>query len=946
MANDSILKQRVKPVEEIQLSTPDVTLVDNSPSASASAGAVSSALMNVGVALHQADQKKKKVEADRINQISKENLETSTKVSKFQTKDKIASVMSSLESNMPNFYEDQEAFHLGVKEANNEMSTSINDSALNEGDKAELIFHLNNETRTLNDNFFKDSTKHIKKKNGTDLEILQGSQSNNIMREVARNNFGNMETYLDDFVATAELRHKNNPSGYTAKQMNSDVTKMSANIMEAHVFGQVEDMRTRHDLNTLKGVSDMKVELAAYEESLRGSGWEEATEEIFGNYAINGKVIKKELITEVNKLMVKERTMLNNKEKSIENVRKVDRIKIKNETADFMTKVNGGLPVTKETIAENGGMIYANAKLGANVTTNEEGLDMLKVRNERSSMYTVKEMKAMQQIYKDQGYNEDIDASMDFVDKEYAIKSNGEVDEYWDDQFWLDMEEASGGAIDKTSYETYKKQDKNMLEILRVNQKISGTDTSLVDMLDITTAFRPWFTAEKSDAFGQETAQYNKALEDIENYGGQISRATSNMINNVALGNFLESMNPVQTDKFERMTVEEQEESIAKYYNNTNNKAKLYEQSRTIQKMYLGDNTVKVLNNGTAVIVPMKYENTDLNVELSKAKTQDLILPNGTMLNKSYYDAVTVGGVRAKGLEIGVTEEIEDGFVIKYGAKPLSVIIDGKKVPATLENLNILNERNAIETEGQVIETGERVLNDIQGLRNGEDSSQIDTDLENLTKYGGSYIRGEGERQVNSYYGARQDMVKDQENLNLGGVSEDEFEDLANGIKKEGDIRKRGGAQVNKLDEQIKEHMIKREGQVNKTYRDSLGKPTGGIGHLMSKAELKKYPVGTAIPEKQVNKWFIQDTAKAKRSAIKQAKEIGVNTDNFITALTSVNFQLGIGWTKKFPRAYKYLKQGKYEKAIGEIEGTLWDRQTPVRVNDFVDAIKKLQNVI
>ena len=66
-------------------------------------------------------------------------------------------------------------------------------------------------------------------------------------------------------------------------------------------------------------------------------------------------------------------------------------------------------------------------------------------------------------------------------------------------------------------------------------------------------------------------------------------------------------------------------------------------------------------------------------------------------------------------------------------------------------------------------------------------------------------------------------------------------------------------------------------------------------------------------------------------------------------ALVSVNFQLGKNWTKKFPTAWKHLQKGEWEEAISEIEFTSknskkeseWKKQTPVRVKDFVSAIRR-----
>jgi len=149
----------------------------------------------------------------------------------------------------------------------------------------------------------------------------------------------------------------------------------------------------------------------------------------------------------------------------------------------------------------------------------------------------------------------------------------------------------------------------------------------------------------------------------------------------------------------------------------------------------------------------------------------------------------------------------------------------------------------------------------------------------------------------------------------------------------------------------VLEHIKDREGFRNKTYKDSLGKLTAGTGHLLSKEEQKKYPLGTKIPQNILDGWLEEDSNTAKEAARKQVAQITNLKDrrDLEAALVSVNFQLGKNWTKKFPTAWKHLKKGEWEEAISEIEFTSknskkeseWKKQTPVRVKDFVSAIRR-----
>ena len=136
-------------------------------------------------------------------------------------------------------------------------------------------------------------------------------------------------------------------------------------------------------------------------------------------------------------------------------------------------------------------------------------------------------------------------------------------------------------------------------------------------------------------------------------------------------------------------------------------------------------------------------------------------------------------------------------------------------------------------------------------------------------------------------------------------------------------------------------HARLREGVRYVVYLDSLKKPTAGIGHLLTAAERKKYKVGASVSKEQVQTWFDQDTKKAERAALKQAKEIGIEADWFIAALISVNFQLGTNWTKKFKTTYPAIVRHDYDTAIRNLRKSRWYRQTPVRVEDFIEALER-----
>lgn len=141
-------------------------------------------------------------------------------------------------------------------------------------------------------------------------------------------------------------------------------------------------------------------------------------------------------------------------------------------------------------------------------------------------------------------------------------------------------------------------------------------------------------------------------------------------------------------------------------------------------------------------------------------------------------------------------------------------------------------------------------------------------------------------------------------------------------------------------DDAFEELMSEREGCRNVVYCDSLGKPTVGIGHLVLPAD--KLKVGDRISDQQVKAFFATDGAGALTAARSQAMEAGISDPEFIPYLASVNFQLGIHWTSTFPDTWRMIVRGQYGAAANALDGTIWAKQTPVRVRDFQGALRRL----
>lgn len=134
--------------------------------------------------------------------------------------------------------------------------------------------------------------------------------------------------------------------------------------------------------------------------------------------------------------------------------------------------------------------------------------------------------------------------------------------------------------------------------------------------------------------------------------------------------------------------------------------------------------------------------------------------------------------------------------------------------------------------------------------------------------------------------------------------------------------------------------MRAREGCSNMVYKDSLGYLTVGIGHLVTPED--ELLEGEEITDARVDALFAKDAKQALQAARDQAMQAGIDATGFIPYLASVNYQLGPNWPNKFPNTWQLIANGQYEAAALMLNGTMWQRQTPVRVKDFQIALRQL----
>ena len=134
------------------------------------------------------------------------------------------------------------------------------------------------------------------------------------------------------------------------------------------------------------------------------------------------------------------------------------------------------------------------------------------------------------------------------------------------------------------------------------------------------------------------------------------------------------------------------------------------------------------------------------------------------------------------------------------------------------------------------------------------------------------------------------------------------------------------------------------EGVIYETYHCSLGHLTGGIGHLITEWDEEFYekPIGTKVPNEQVNDWFEKDI----KVTINDCKIIFDNFDNLPEeaqlVIANMCFQLGRPRLSKFKNFIAAVKDEDWQRAGDEMQDSRWYKQTTNRADRLIARITKL----
>lgn len=118
------------------------------------------------------------------------------------------------------------------------------------------------------------------------------------------------------------------------------------------------------------------------------------------------------------------------------------------------------------------------------------------------------------------------------------------------------------------------------------------------------------------------------------------------------------------------------------------------------------------------------------------------------------------------------------------------------------------------------------------------------------------------------------------------------------------------------------------------TYKDSLGYPTIGYGHLV----LQDEDFTNGLTEAEADKLLDIDIAKARNDVLKLDLNLPKNS-NWNDFIVLMVFQLGLTKTRQFKKFLAALKSSNYATAIIEVKDSNWYRQTTNRVNQMISMV-------
>jgi len=135
------------------------------------------------------------------------------------------------------------------------------------------------------------------------------------------------------------------------------------------------------------------------------------------------------------------------------------------------------------------------------------------------------------------------------------------------------------------------------------------------------------------------------------------------------------------------------------------------------------------------------------------------------------------------------------------------------------------------------------------------------------------------------------------------------------------------------------------EGVEYEIYKDHLGYPTFGVGHLVLETDPEHgQPVGTPVSEDRVKECFETDldTAISECNALYEEGVFGDLPGEVQEILVNMMFNMGRTRLSKFKKMHAAILEGDWKTAATEGRDSLWYRQVTNRADRLME---RLENV-
>ena len=141
----------------------------------------------------------------------------------------------------------------------------------------------------------------------------------------------------------------------------------------------------------------------------------------------------------------------------------------------------------------------------------------------------------------------------------------------------------------------------------------------------------------------------------------------------------------------------------------------------------------------------------------------------------------------------------------------------------------------------------------------------------------------------------------------------------------------------------LQDELANDEGIKYETYYCSLGHLTGGIGHLITEWDTEYYdqPVGTKVPNEQVNDWFERDIKTTIKDCNLLFSQFDNLPDDIQHVLANICFQLGRPRLSKFKNMIAAVEDLDWHRMADEMENSRWFRQTPERAKRLIAIVDR-----